>query len=254
MQFEPLLVQIDAKHAELERRRPLSPAEAARLREYLDVEWTYNSNAIEGSTLTRQETLVVLKHGLTVGGKPLVEHLEAINHQHAIDWAERLAMKAGSVTEDDIKAIHALVLRSIDDENAGAYRQRQVYIAGSTYTPPPGQAVPGRMAELAAWLARSAGDRAAGRGLHPVERAAHVHFYLADIHPFVDGNGRVARLLMNLLLMQAGYPIAIIRAEDRAAYYRTLEAAHEGQLDASLRLVAEAVDRTLDVFLAATAD
>jgi len=254
MDHTPLFAHIDAKRAELDRQRPLSAVEAARLREYLDVEWTYNSNAIEGSTLTRQETLVVLKHGLTVGGKPLVEHLEAINHQAAIGWVEQLASQPAPPTEADILALHRLVLRSIDDANAGVYRQSQVYIAGSAHTPPSARAVPGRMAEYAAWLARTGEDQAAGRGLHPVERAAHAHFWLVDIHPFVDGNGRTARLLMNLLLLQAGYPIAIIRAEDRAAYYQALEAGHEGRLDAFLLLAAQAVDRTLDMFLAATAD
>ncbi len=254
MNLGALLTQIDVKRAELDRQRPLSVAEAARLREYLDVEWTYNSNAIEGSTLTRQETPVVLKHGLTVGGKPLVEHLEAINHQAAIGWVETLAARPDPPGEAGILALHRLVLRSIDDASAGVYRQGQVYIAGSAYAPPPARAVPGRMAEYAAWLARTGADQSAGRGLHPVERAAHAHFWLVDIHPFVDGNGRVARLLMNLLLLQAGYPVAIIRQEDRAAYYAALEAGHEGKLDSFLLLVAEAVDRTLDMFLAATAD
>jgi Fic family protein len=254
MDLQHLLAHIDAKRAELDRQRPLSTAEAARLREYLDVEWTYNSNAIEGSTLTRQETLVVLKHGLTVGGKPLVEHLEAINHQAAINWVEQVAARPAPPGEADILALHRLVLRSIDDANTGVYRQAQVFIAGSAHVPPPARAVPGRMAEYAAWLAQTGEEQAAGHGLHPVTRAAHAHFWLVDIHPFADGNGRVARLLTNLLLLQAGYPIAIIRQEDRAAYYAALEAGHEGRLDPFLLLVAEAVDRTLDMFLAATAE
>ncbi len=254
MELKALLAKIDAKRAELDRQRPLSAAEAARLREYLDVEWTYNSNAIEGSTLTRQETLVVLKHGLTVGGKPLVEHLEAINHHAAIGWVEQLAARLAPPGEADILALHRLVLRSIDDASAGVYRQGQVYIAGSAHVPPPSRAVPGRMAEFAAWLARTGEDQGVDQGLHPVVRAAHTHFWLVDIHPFVDGNGRTARLLMNLLLLQSGYPIAIIRQEDRAAYYAALEAAHEGRLDPFLLLVAEAVECTLDIFLAATAE
>ena len=251
-----LLKQLDEKRKELDRRRPLSLAEAARLREYLDVEWTYNSNAIEGSTLTRQETLVVLKHGLTVGGKSLVEHLEAINHQHAIDFVEQLATQPEAISEDDIKAIHRLVLRTIDDDHAGVYRQQQVFIAGSAYLPPSALAVPGRMAEFAEWLVRT--DDAIRtnmpNALHPVERAAHAHFWLVDIHPFVDGNGRTARLIMNLLLLQANYPIAIIRHEDRAAYYAALEEGHEGRLASFLQLVAEAVDRTTDILLSASTE
>jgi Fic family protein len=186
-----LLSQLDEKREELDRRRPSSPAEAARLREYLDVEWTYNSNAIEGSTLTRQETLVVLKHGLAVGGRSLVEHLEAINHQHAIDFVEQLATRPEAISEDDIKAIHRLVLRTIDDDHAGVYRQQQVFIAGSVYLPPPASAVPGRMEEFAEWLTRTADTimQEIPDALHPVERAAHAHFWLVDIHPFVDGNG-----------------------------------------------------------------
>ena len=254
MQLQTLFAQIDSKQAELARRRPLSAAEAASLREYLDLEWTYNSNAIEGSTLTRQETLVVLKHGLTVGGKPLVEHLEAINHQMAIDLVERLAEDPEPPTIDDILAIHALVLRSIDEGHAGQFRSGQVYITGSVYVPPPGAAVPGRMTEFADWLLRTGVSMTAGGGLHPVERAAHAHFWLVDIHPFVDGNGRVARLLMNLLLMQVGYPIAIIRNEDRAAYYAALESGHDGRLDDFLVFVAKAVDRTADILLSATGD
>ncbi|MBX7237161.1 MAG: Fic family protein [Caldilineales bacterium] len=242
-----LLAQIDAKRALLAERRPLSAGEAARLREYLDVEWTYHSNSIEGSTLTRQETLVVLKHGLTIGGKTLVEHLEATNHKHAIDHVIQLATQATPPSEADILALHRLILHGIDDENAGAYRQRQVFIAGSDYVPPPPPAVPGRMAEFGQWLERRP-------ALHPVERAAHAHFWLVDIHPFVDGNGRVARLLMNLLLLQSGYPIAIVRTEDRLAYYAALEAGHAGRLNDFLLLVAAAVDRTADLHLSATAD
>ncbi len=250
-----LLAKIDAKRALLDQRRPLSAGEAARLREYLDVEWTYHTNSIEGSTLTRQETLVVLKHGVTVGGRTLVEHLEATNHKQAIDYAIDLATLRTPPTQTDILALHKLVLRGIDDANAGHYRQRQVFIAGSEYVPPPPQAVPGRMAEFNLWLEKTQ-PSAPGDSprLHPVERAAHAHFWLVDIHPFVDGNGRLARLLMNLLLMQSGYPIAIIRTEDRQPYYAALEAGHAGRLDDFLLLVAAAVDRTSDLYLSATAD
>ncbi len=240
-----LLAQIDAKRDIIDQRRPLSATEAARLREYLDVEWTYHSNSIEGSTLTRQETLVVLKHGLTVAGKPLVEHLEVTNHQRAIDFVEQLASQSHPPTEHEIRSIHQLVMQGIDDENAGRYRQRQVYISGSEYIPPSPAAVPGRMAEFCDWLALA-------DDLHPVDRAARAHFWLVDIHPFLDGNGRVARLLMNLILLQSGYPIAIVQTEDRLAYYNALESGHAGKLDDYLFLMAQAVDRTADLLLSAT--
>lgn len=249
-----LLRQIDASRALIDQRRPLNAGEAARLHEYLDVEWTYHTNSIEGSTLTRQETWVVLKHGLTVGGKTLVEHLEATNHKHAIDYVAELATRASPPTETDILALHRLVLHGIDDENAGRYRQRQVFIAASEYIPPSPAAVPGRMAELCLWLEKTQPEEPDDSAhLHPVERAAHAHFWLVDIHPFVDGNGRVARLLMNLLLTQSGYPIAIIRTEDRQAYYAALEAGHAGRLNDFLLLVAAAVDRTAGLYLTATA-
>lgn len=146
--------------------------------------------------------------------------------------------------------------KTVDVLCALKYRQQQVFTAGSAYLPPPAMAVPGRMAEFAEGLART--DDAIRQNmpdaLHPVERAAHAHLWLVDIHPFVDGNGRTARLLINLLLLQAGYPIAILRNEDRAIYYTALEEAHEGRLESFLHFVAEAVDRTMDLFLSASAE
>ncbi|RLC67037.1 MAG: Fic family protein [Chloroflexi bacterium] len=239
------LERISAKKAQLDAAQPLSPSVVNRLHEQLDVEWTYHSNAIEGNTLTLRETQLVLQHGLTVNGKPLREHLEAINHQHAIHFVEKLAHQDEPVTEHTIRSIHALVLRTIDDEAAGSYRRVQVYITGSEYKPPEPIVVPGAMGDLNAWL----NSHEAG-ALHPVERAAVAHFRLVHIHPFTDGNGRTARLLMNLLLMRAGYPPAVIRVEDRLAYYDALDTAHEGNVEPLVTLVAEAVERSLDVWLA----
>ncbi len=230
----------------MDEARPLSPSVLNRLREQLDVEWTYHSNAIEGSSLTLRETQLVLQHGLTVAGKSLREHLEAINHQHAIHFVESLADKDEPITEYIVRSIHALVLRTIDDEEAGRYRRVQVYITGSEYVPPEPVAVPGLMADLGDWL--HSGEVAA---LHPVERATLAHFRLVHIHPFTDGNGRTARLLMNLLLMRAGYPPAVIRVEDRPAYYDALDAARDGDTEPFVRLVAEAVERALTLWLEA---
>ncbi|HHY47393.1 MAG TPA: Fic family protein [Firmicutes bacterium] len=237
------LARIDSKKAFIDSHRPLRGAVLRKLKEYIEVEWTYTTNAIEGSTITRQETLVILKHGLTVRGKPLVEHLEVINHKSAIDFVEGLARGSDPITELEIRQIHSLILRGIDDENAGRYRTQQVYISGSKYIPPEPADVPARMRELSIWL------NGAGQAVHPVERAALAHFELALIHPFVDGTGRTARLLMNLILMRDGYPIAIVRPEDRLEYYDALERAGVGEREDFILFIAEAVDRMADMYL-----
>jgi Fic family protein len=242
--MEEIFARLGEKKARLDAARPLPSGVVAKLKEYFDVEWTYHSNAIEGSTLTLAETRLVLLDGLTVNGKPLREHLEAINHKHAIDFVEALAAKAEPIAEHNIRQIHALILRSIDDENAGAYRKGQVYITGSTYVPPAAIEVPPLMQELVAWI-----NSAEAANLHPLEQAALAHFRLVHVHPFVDGNGRTARLLMNLVLIQEGYPPAVIRRERRLEYYDALDQAHEGNAVPFVVLVAEEAERSLDVWL-----
>jgi Fic family protein len=244
MSLESRFQKLADKKLLLDQRRPLSVSAVTRLKEYFDVEWTYHSNAIEGSTLTLRETEVVLHQGITVGGKSLREHLEAINHKHAIDFVEALVRQEALLTEHNLRQVHSLILKGIDDDSAGRYRPGQVLISGSTYVPPEAVAVPGLMSDLFAWL-----NTAALRS--PIERAALAHFHLVHIHPFADGNGRTARLLMNLLLLQSGYPLAIIRREDRLAYYDCLDAAHFGQTDPFVTLVVDAVDRSLDIYLSA---
>jgi len=241
-----LLNTISEKKAQLDAARPLSPSVLARLRETLEVEWTYHSNAIEGSTLTLRETLLVLKDGLTVGGKSLREHLEAINHQHAIHYVEELAASGKAITEHTIRSVHALALRTIDDQDAGRYRRGAVRIAGSDHVPPDPAAVPGLMRDFVNWL-----NSPEAAALHPAERAALAHFRLVDIHPFTDGNGRTARLLMNLLLMRSGYPPAVIQVEQRPVYYDALDAAHQGETRPFVRLVAGRVEAALDDWLTA---
>jgi len=243
-----LFARLDEKKARLDAARPLPPEVTAKLKEYFDVEWTYHSNAIEGNTLTLAETRVVLLDGLTVGGKSLREHLEAINHKHAIDFVEALATGDEPITEHTIRQVHALILRAIDDRHAGVYRQNQVYIAGSTYVPPGPVEVPALMADLVRWL-----NSAEAAELHPVRRAALAHFRLVHIHPFVDGNGRTARLLMNLVLLRDGFPPAIIRREKRSEYYDALDRAHQGDSDPFVFLVAEEVERSLDIWLSTIA-
>jgi Fic family protein len=240
-----LLARLAAKQATLAARRPLSASALTRLKAYFDVEWTYHSNAIEGSTLTLRETEVVLHDGLTIGGKTVREHLEALNHKHAIDFVEAIATGAEPIAERTLRQIHALVLKGIDDDEAGRYRRGQVRISGSDFIPPDPAAVPGLMRDFVAEPTTDLPH------LSPVESAALAHFKLVDIHPFTDGNGRTARLLMNLLLLRAGYPPAIVRREDRLTYYAALDDARAGNTAPFVALMAEAVERSLDIYLAA---
>jgi Fic family protein len=238
----PLLEVVDASKAKLDAARPLPPHTLASLREKLMLEWTYHSNAIEGNTLTLRETKVVLE-GITVGGKSLREHFEATNHRDAILYVEEIVAKQETLSEWQIRNIHSLVLKGIDDGEPGRYRQENVAIAGASTTPPDFLHLPAEMASLIAWHTRAT-------AIHPVERAAELHTRFVKIHPFVDGNGRTGRLLLNFELMKFDYPPAVIRKEDRLAYYDALdEACVTGDHSSITRLVAEAVQRTLDTYL-----
>ena len=237
---------LEEKKALLDQHRPLPKALVRNLDEWFRVELTYTSNAIEGNTLTRRETALVVEKGLTVGGKSLTEYLEATNHAYAIDWVRaRVKRKPHDVDERDILQTHALVLKGIDDLNAGRYRNIGVRIAGSAVVLPNAINVPDLMKEFAEWLTKSF-------GLHPVALASEAHYRLVTIHPFVDGNGRTARLLMNMLLLMNGYPCAIIRKSERLKYIGSLEKAQlGGSKDAFLKLVSRAVERSLDIYLKA---
>lgn len=226
---------IDRLKATLDQHRPLDPAIVRNLREDLIVRWTYHSNAIEGNTLTLQETKVALE-GITIGGKTLREHLEAVNHRNAILYLEELVQQNEPLSEWGIKSIHQLILKGIDDDNAGRYRTINVRIAGAEHLPPDQVVVPELMERFIAWYQTEA------MSLHPVERAARVHSDFVKIHPFVDGNGRTSRLLTNLELMKAGYPPAILPVERRLAYYQALDADHvQGQQEAFVQMVASIV-------------
>lgn len=239
-----LLNRIDQRKALLDACRPLPSLTAASLREKLALDWTYNSNAIEGNTLTLIETKVVIEDGITIGQKTLREHFEAINHHHAIHLVEDLVGRVETVTEKTIKSIHHLVLKNIDDTIAGQYRTGNVLIAGAGFIPPSHFHVPEKMARLIHWYEGEA------RTLHPVDRAARLHTRFVEIHPFMDGNGRTARLLLNFELMRNGYPVAIILREDRQAYFTALEASCVGGNDEDFtRMVARCVGRSLDLYL-----
>ncbi|NJN50169.1 MAG: Fic family protein [Polaribacter sp.] len=187
----------------------------------LEIEYTFESNKIEGNTLTLQETALVVEKGLTIGGKTLTEHLEVINHTQAIDYIKELAKSKSTITERDILQIHSLILQGIDKANTGVYRSVPVIISGSKHKPPQPYLLNKLMEDLLLWYNENKTK------LHPIELAALMHLKLVTIHPFIDGNGRTSRLLMNLILLQNGYPIAILKGDDqsRLTYYNALEVA-----------------------------
>lgn len=226
---------IDSLKNKLDAQRPLPPSVVKNLQEDLILRWTYHSNAIEGNTLTLLETKVVLE-GITVGGKALREHFEAINHRNAIYYVEDIIKKEEPFSEWQIRNIHQLILKNIDDDNAGRYRQQNVLISGATTTPPDYTLLNDKMAQFVDWYNTEA------YLMHPIERATKVHADFVGIHPFIDGNGRTSRLLMNLELMKAGYPSCVITVEKRLAYYEALDQWMAfGKTEAFNQLVADAV-------------
>jgi Fic family protein len=210
---------IDSLKETIDQHRPFSKRLANSLHEKLIVEWTYNSNAIEGNTLTLSETKVVLE-GITIGGKSMVEHLETVNHRDAILFIEDLVFNNKTLSEWNIKNIHALILKGIDNSNAGKYRTENVVISGAEHIPPKHYEVGDLMQKLIAEYQNEWG------GLHPVVSATLLHGEFVKIHPFIDGNGRTSRLLLNFELIKNGYTPIIIKNEDRAKYYDVLDLAH----------------------------
>ncbi len=209
----------DDTKARLDALRPLPEATLASLRNYYRIGLTYTSNAIEGNTFTESETKVLLEEGLTVAGKPLREVYETLGHAKAYDFLYELITRA-TIDEEVIRTLHKLFYQQIDPEHAGCYREIPVVISGSRYPLPPPQKVPAQMRDFIEWF------NASEKCLHPVEFAALVHQKFVFIHPFIDGNGRVARLLMNLALLRAGYALAIIPPILRHDYIVALERAH----------------------------
>lgn len=244
--LEPrLLERLQQKKTQLDALRPLPKAAVRRLNEQLTIEWIYNSNAIEGSTLTLRETQLILETGLTIGGKSLREHLEVINHQEAIKYVETLTAQHTPVSSLNVRQIHQLVLARIDDDSAGQYRSLPARIAGSTHRPPEAWEVQHQMTNWETWL----NDQAVS--LHPIERAALAHHRLVVIHPFLDGNGRTARLIMNLMLMREGYPPTIIMRVNRRQYYNVLAQADAGRETPLVNFVGRSVERSLTLYLEA---
>lgn len=243
------LDELISKKKKLESLKPLPGRALQNLEDWLRVELTYSSNAIEGNTLSRMETAEVIEKGVlaTISGKPLKDQIEAINHARAIELIKDLAKRRKShqfITEDDILSVHKIILSGIIDEWAGKYRQTQVYIRGANLDLPGPAEVPILMRQFIEWMTDQ-------QGVHPVKVASDAHFKFESIHPFVDGNGRVGRLLMNLILIINGYPMAIIRNEQRAQYLLALNIAQtKKEFKLLEELIESAVERSIDAYIA----
>ena len=242
--METLLKKINEAKVKLNSLTPLPPVLLQNLDEWFTIELTYSSNAIEGNTLTRQETSLVVKEGLTVEGKTLREHLEAINHVEAFKYLKNLVhQKLSALKESHILKLHQILLDKIDDTNAGQYRNVAVRIAGSTTILPNPVKVPTLMNEFIAWLKTQ-------EKVHPAQLAADAHYKFVSIHPFVDGNGRCGRFLMNFFLMKNGYPPAIIKKEERKKYLQSLEKAQTTRnFDDYYKLLFNSVLSSLNIYI-----
>jgi Fic family protein len=241
--MEKLLQDIAAKKARLDELRPLSLAALRELQKYYDVDLTYTSNAIEGNTLTLRETAEVIEHGITVGGKKLKDHLEAVDHYEAVLWMREIASQDIPINETVVRELHRKIVARSEPEIAGIYSPHRRRIAGSPVVFPNPLKVPDLMRDFGVWLETAP--------LTP-GTAFDVHFQLTAIHPFTDGNGRTARLLMNMMLVRGGYVPVTVRPEDRKRYLDTLE---HGSLAEDRRpfqaFMHERLDATLAAYLAA---
>ncbi|MEE8167398.1 MAG: Fic family protein [Candidatus Hydrothermarchaeales archaeon] len=234
-----LLERIEKKKEQLDARRPLPKDALKRLQEEFRLHHTYHSNAIEGNTLTLSETKLVIEEGITVGGKSLKEYLEARNTSMAYDLIEGLA-KEKEISHTILQQIHEAVTIGLI-EDTGKYRTKNVRITGAIKTPPGFTKVPGHIEDLLEDLKKIEA--------HPLQKAAYLHHRFVEIHPFIDGNGRVARLLTNLFLIRNGYPPIVLRKEDRAKYYRCLRSADGGNLKPFANFIARASDESLMKYL-----
>lgn len=240
-----LLTSISAKKARLDELRPLLPEALKNLEHYYDIELTYTSNALEGNTLSPVETTLVIEKGITISGKPLKDHLEALDHYDAIRYVRELARQGAPLLESDVRNLHRLVTQRSSPEIAGRYADVPRYVrteSGRHSFPPPAE-VPALMGDFAAWL---------GTCPDTPGSAFTAHCRLVDIHPFNDGNGRTARLLMNLILIRGGYPPVAVRPEDRPDYIRALQQAQAGEgIESFNDLLYIRLDATLGEYLSA---
>lgn len=245
--IKELLNEIDVLNEQLSTLRPLPGEALKKIQDALDIEYTYESNRIEGNTLTLQETALVVNEGVTISGKSMREHLEAINHTEAINYIKDIAKQDIEISERTIKEIHALILHGIDRENAGRYRTVPVMISGSTHMPPQPYLIEKQMEDFMLRFKQMEAEK-----VHPVLIAAYLHDELVRIHPFIDGNGRTSRLLMNLYLLRHGYVIITLKGSNDAKlnYYKVLEKSHTEQLPEDFqKLVIEAEIAALQKYL-----
>ncbi len=232
-QLKSLITEIDKLKKQLNKFRHL---DSYRIAQALELEYTFESNRIEGNTLTLKETDLVINEGLTISGKSMREHLEAINHKDAIEYVKHLVEKNTTLNERELLSIHNLILRGIEPQNAGRYRNVQVMIKGSKHLPPAPYLVAKQMEDCFLWFEANKSK------LHPVLLAAEMHERVVTVHPFIDGNGRTSRLIMNLILLKHGFVIANIKgdAKSRIAYYTALEVAQsEGNKVPFFEFIAE---------------
>ena len=240
---ENILKSIEGKKRELDKQRPLSPIIVKKLKEQFLLEWTYNSNAIEGNTLTLQETELVINRGLTIGNKSLKEHFEAINHKECINLIEKYVQKKKDLSLEIIKELHLSILKNIDDIQAGVFRRTNVRILGAVHIPPAPIKIGKLLEDFINWYYEN-------KHIIPIpELAAFVQYKFVCIHPFIDGNGRTARLLMNLVLMQNGYPPAVILNLDRKKYYRVLRQADLDKPKEYIDFIGKSIERSLVIYL-----
>ena len=239
--LEKQLERILQKKAELDKLRPIPTYALKSIKESMTIEWTYNSNSIEGNTLTLQETKMVIEEGFTIKGKSLREHFEAVNHQEAIEFVESLVSDSYILNEKDILNVHNLVLNKIEKDFAGRFRTSGVRISGANFVPPNALKIDDYITELIEWVNSS--------NKNFLIKSAIFHHRFVWIHPFFDGNGRTTRLLFNLLLMKEGFPPAIILKNDRKKYYDALNSANNGDYSKLLLLILQASERSLDIYL-----
>ena len=242
-----ILKRIESDLHTLNSHRPLKTHVLKKLQEQFTVDLTYHSNAIEGNQLTLKETYLVLREGITVKGKNLKDHLEAKNHEEALQYLFEITNKKQQtrISHALIRSLHQLIVKDTEKSIAGKYRTTDVAILGSKHRPVSGFQVQAEMDKFIHWMNRHE------ISLNPIEFAAQAHHQFVHIHPFEDGNGRTGRLLMNLILMRSGYPITIILKQDRKKYYQALESADHKNLEPLTKLIAQAVERSLMIYIKA---